>query len=691
MNISLRMLERLIDLPVSDPGELRQIFDDLGLEVKDVTSRGADTVFNIETLAHRGDHLHVLGIAREFSARYLSTIKRPQLVQELPEGKPSFSVRNDTEKCLRYGLMEMQLPANMQLREDVAQVIGEADQARHPVVDLLNYVLLEIGQPLHAFDREKVEGQVTIVLSDKAEKIEALDGNTYTVPAESILIKDRKKTIAVAGVIGCANSMVTESTTRVLVESATFDPISIRKTARQMGLSTDASYLFEKGSDLEMVLPALKRLAYLATGSGSVVASAESAHVLGYHIIMGAEVKARKISLEIDQIRKAMKLPRLKAVEIITRLKYLGYLIKTVEEEKEYLLTVPSWRYWNVHYPSAVVEDFCRSHGVNRVKLSLPLQDFSYVEDPPNQVVLDRLQGALLGNGFFEVMTKSYYSAEDVDLIKQLDPASAKLHIGLKNAVDRSYSHLKVTNILHLASLLERNCRQGVAAGKVFEFARLFGVQKSKGSAYEFERDVLSIAASGRWYKYDWRKAEPFEECIALFNGVLHSVFSALGVAVEIRESAVKLLHPGIQGRFAVGRIDCGFFGAVHPLISEKLDLSHEVLFAEIDVSQLLRVMKSGAYCQPSDYPTVKKDLTLKLAERTLAAKVVKFINDMGIDDLQKVDLVDQFKKEGEDFRRVSYRLTFQSSQRTLEHSEVDSSFEKVIEQLADKHSLEIV
>ncbi|MGI6525711.1 MAG: phenylalanine--tRNA ligase subunit beta [Bdellovibrionota bacterium] len=685
MNIKISLLERLIELPTHDAQELRQIFDDLGLEVKGVTGEGSTLEFNIETLAHRGDHLSAIGMAREFSGRYLSAIKQPLVCQQLNDSKPSFLVKKLTDKCLRYALMEMHLPQNMKVRDDVARIMGERTDDRPAIVDLLNYIQLEIGQPMHAFDKDKIEGEVSVVLSDAPEEIEALDGKTYTVPAGSILIRDRKKTIAVAGVIGCANSMSSKSTTRVLIESATFDPVAVRMTARGMGLSTDASFLYERGADPETVLTALKRLVYLTSGTSAN----ESAQTLGFNYIADKEKEPKKLKLKIADVRKAVNLPRLNAAEIVTRLKCLGYSVETISQDKEYTVTVPSWRRWNVAYESAVVEDFVRAYGLNRVKLDLPTATCDYVEKNVHDEFLSAIEPVLLGSGFNEVITKAYYSGDEAALIEAFDPKLAADHILLKNACDKAYSHLKVSNVINLANLLERNHRQGLSSCKVFEMGRVFNLEKNpKGASYEHERDVLSLAVSGRWFVRDWRKPETIQEMIKLFGGVIAEIAAALGGKFSVKECSNPLLHPGRRAALYMGRTMCGFYGAIHPDLLNKLGISRDMLYAEFDVDVLVRLMKQIEYKKPSDFPSIKKDLTVRVPRTMWAGKVVNLIQGMVVEDLNSLEIVDEFCKEGEDFRRVTFRMVFQSREKTLEHDVVDSSFNKVIAELKEKHNL---
>jgi phenylalanyl-tRNA synthetase beta chain len=330
MKLHVRMLEKLMELPEcavesAVSSQLRQTLDDLGLEVKGVeadSSRGV--IFTIETLANRGDHLYALGVARELSARTLAQIKAPAVAGQLSDRRASVLVKRATELCSRYALLELSLPTAMSLRNDVAVYIDEPGK-RHAIVDLLNYVQLEFGQPMHAFDAAKIDGEITVDCAQAEETIEALDGKSYRVPTGAILIRDRKKIVAVAGVIGCANSMVTAATSKVLIEAAIFDPVSVRKTARAMGISTDASYAFERGVDPEGIVGALKRLVYLAGGSAGTAKDTESAHVIGFTYVEAAPAEKRKIRVTLGYIRDQLNLPRLEELEVVTRYKNLGY------------------------------------------------------------------------------------------------------------------------------------------------------------------------------------------------------------------------------------------------------------------------------------------------------------------------------------------------------------------------------
>ncbi len=706
MKLHVRMLEKLIELPEcsvesAHQSQLRQMLDDLGLEVKGVEAtpeRGV--IYTLETLANRGDHLHVVGIAREISARTLAQITMPTIASQLSDRKASVQVRRVTDKCSRYAILEMSLPTPMLLRNDVASFTEEPGK-RHAIVDLLNYVQLECGQPMHAFDSEKVEGEIVIELSTKPEQIEALDGKSYTAPEGSILIKDRKKILAVAGVIGCANSMVGDQTRKVFIEAAVFDPISVRKTARAMGLSTDASYAFERGCDSEGIMHALKRLAYLAGGSAGTAKDTEAAHIIGVTYLESGSAEKRKITILLSFIRRHLNLARLEELEVVTRFKNLGYGVesKALGKDRELLLTVPSWRLWDVYNVDDLIEDIARSVSLNRVKLELPALDYSPAERNGIERLSAVLRPVLLGSGFVEIITEGYYSAADVALLEQLSPGSAQQHIALQNSLEAKNSHMKFTNVVHMAKVLASNRKRSVHSAKIFEVGRVFQrpielpsdePRQRDEFDYNYERDVLCFASAGRWFEGEWRKPESVEEHARLFKGALNGLISALGCAFTVGKSDSPFLHPGIQASVKCGRNVVGMFGVIHPTIRQAYELKDEAIYCELDVQLLVKFMTGVSAPVVSDLPPICRDMTLKVDLREQSGRVVRFIQEAALESLIGTSIIDDFKKAEEDFRRVTYRVTFQRTDRTLKHEEVDAAMGVLFELLGSKHGVQM-
>ena len=686
MKLHVEMLGKLIALPTPDMAELRHVLDDLGLEVKGIEGEGAKTVFTIETLANRGDHLFALGVAREFAARYLSQISVPAMAAALPDRAASVPVKLNTQKCPRYGLLELQIPERTAARPEVLAAMGGGSE-KPAIVDTLNFIQLELGQPMHAFDKDKIDGEIRVELSEEEEKIEGLDGKTYQVPVGSIMIRDRKKTVAVGGVIGCANSMVTSATTRVLVESASFEPVSVRKTARAMGLSTDASYLFERGCDAEMPQPALKRLLYLMGGTPGVSGGGGS-QAIGFTWVETEPVEKRQVQLRLAALRAECNLPRLNEAEVAARLKCLGYGVR--QDEKEFAISVPSWRLWDVKNEADLIEDFVRSHGLNGVKQELP--PFDEEPKPLNEVDLirGRLDEVFHGSGFIELIATSFYSPRDVELFAKIDAATQGKLVQVTNAVEGNFAYLRHTSVLHHARIAAENLKMGVRSCKGYEYTRHFAREGADDRRYEFERDVLACSMAGRWFLNEWRQEESREEKLRLFKGLIESLGTALGVTFAVAQGDSPWLHPGCQATLSVGRTVVGFFGLVHPLIREGVGTNADVFYGEFDVLRMVKVLAERPYPQPSDFPMIRRDLTLKVPLRMYASKVQAAIRDSKPEHLHEIAVMDEFRKAGEDFRRITFRLSFQSAERTLEHAEIDAEVQKVLSTLGSWHQLEL-
>jgi phenylalanyl-tRNA synthetase beta chain len=689
MKLSLSLLSKLIDLPNADEGELRKLFDDLGLEVKDIAHDSRGAIFTIETLANRGDHLSALGVAREIAARTLVAPHAVALQSSLPDKRPSVPIRRETDLCLRYALMECELSLPMKLRPDVAAHCLDP-QALHPLVSVLNYVQSEIGQPMHAFDRDAIDGEIRIDVLSQSEEIEALDNHRYQVPVGSIVIRDRVKIVAIAGVIGCKNSMVTDSTKRVLIESAVFDPVSVRKTARALGLITDAAYAFERGVDIDGHLVGLKRVAHLLQSPGG---SDGTHHVIGHAIAPEVMVNRATIELSMRWLREQLGMSRLDTLEVCTRLKYLGYAVQqtSATKGKEMLqVTAPTWRVWDVQDQSDLLEDVARSVGYNSVKLAVPELDYHQPPLSPRSQCIGRIEPVLVASGFFEVITKVFYAAREAELIERQSEGRFKA-IALKNSIESAYSHLKTTNLIHAARLAEANHRRGVETVKCYEIGQLFGHDRGASDEYLHETTVLTLWQSGRWQDSEWRGAESREQKVRLFVGVIEQLAASLGATAAIYPSKDPLFHPGCQGELRIGRISCGHFGLCHPSLQHELDVKHELLYGEFRLDALVDALQPAQYVRQSEFPAIRRDITVRLGMRDLAQSVKRYIERAPIFEeategiLSDVTVCDDFNKNDEDFRRVTYRITFQRQDGTLEHSVIDGIMERLFAYLATK------
>jgi phenylalanyl-tRNA synthetase beta chain len=688
MKLNLDLLQKFIDLPMQDLHEIRVLLDESGLEVDDIVEEAGQTILNIETLAQRGDHLSAQGVARELSAKLLVNLKQPKL-SELPSDQPAkIQLIVKTDKCYSYGLLDIQFSTGFSLDSQVSKYLLNVPEDRPALVSYLNYVQMELGQPMHAFDYNKVEGEIKVILSDCEQEIVALDGKTYKVPADSLLITDRKKVIAVAGVIGCANSMVDQNTTRALVESACFDPILVRKTARRMGLSTDASYVFERGADPEGYVSGLRRLLFLLENASSVDES--WVHALGYSYHHSNLLTPKTIKFDLEMLRQQIAAPRLKALEITSRLKHLGFAVQSDDKDRNISVVVPSWRYWNCENQSVILEDFARSHGLNAIKLELPIAEVDRPQLSAMQKFIAAVEPVLVGSGLSEVVTRSYYSAQQVQWLEALNPGISDRHVQIANAIDSGYSHLRISNIIHHAQLAERSFRQGVSSVKIYELNRVFSKQKFEDASYEHETNVLALAISGRWYDNSWKREPETSELVAHTKGLVDTLCAALGLKIELHSAEYAFFHPSCQAEVFVDQKCIGRFGLLHPLLKDHLALTNEVVFAELYVDSILSLKASKSSAEINNYPAIKRDLTLKLPKKFFASEVCRNLEKLQIQDLIEIAISDDFQKSGEGFRRTTFKLVFQALDTTLQGSEVDQRMQKIISLLSSKFDLEL-
>lgn len=683
MKLPLPLLQRCIELPseYSSVKALRALLDDLGLEVKAVDVAGEFPIFTIETLANRGDHLSVFGVAREVSARLLIPLATPQLAPHLPERPATVVVRKFTELCSKYALLELQVGDEFDCLRDVGKyLVGGQDLPG--IVRVLNFVQLELGQPMHAFDRDKVDGEVHIAVLAGAEEIVALDGKTYTVPEGAIVIRDRNKVIAVAGVIGCANSMVDAGTKRVLIESASFDPVKVRLAARGMGIFTDAAQRFERGSDVDACELALRRVLLLLANSAGT-------HPLGMSTASAttSTAKVAPIVLELEDVRAELNLPRLGETEVMTRLRHLGFVVEQStgsgkSKPIQFHVRVPSWRVWDVVTARDLVEEVARAIGYGRVKIEMPLvtpkhPQLSFVEE-----IREAIEPVLVGSGFIELVTKGFYSNRIVDAITALDPVRGSQHLLVKNSLESAHAAMKVTNIPHLAQSLTAYLRRGGVGGKVFEIGRLYRGYPDRNQRFEYEEVTVSFATLGRMYLPEWGKEEGIEEKLRVFKGIVENICAKVGWSLDVKPSKDPWFHPGYRAECWLGRSRLGVFGVVHPRLSSVCEVQGPLLYGELSLEALNAAKRLVQAPILSDQPHVERDITVGVKPGLPSSAVSGLVKRAAIPHLQDISAVDLFVRDGEDLQRITYRLRFQEEARTLSADEVAVAMEQVREVL---------
>lgn len=673
MKIGLSVLRRFVELP--EPfHEVRRWMDRVGLEVKraapDAPHGGGMT---LELLANRGDHHCYEGVARELGARLARPVTLPP-VAALTEGDPPHPVALRTDKVLRYSLTELRrVPgaAAAPLAAEALAVLDAAEMASvSPPVDATNVANLELGQPTHAFDADTIVGPITLRSSVEGEVAWPLfQPGPVPVPVGTLVVADDVKILAIAGVIGCEESKTTDGTTRILLESATFDPVSVRKAARAMGLSTDSSARFERGADPGRVLVGAGRVAALLEATGAWQRHGASGLVGGW------SHPGRTLTFTLAAARAALGYP-LEAVEVPSRLERHGFRVRTATTpEITFHAVVPSHRLWDVEFPADVYEELAKSVGYENFVPALPpiaMGSLPSAEEVSRRTVDE----VLTGLGFYEIVTDGFYGRQARELLGIDESHPLWPHVETTNALDRAYSLLK-NNTLHQAlEAVATNERRKTRDLLVYEWTRTFHPAAHVPAAARrdvppcVERKVLWLATAGGDRPRGWHDTRRPADA-AFLRGVLRELGVALGVDLEAgppagvgAHPAADRLHPGRSGAIRSAGAVVGVYGEVHPAVVRAHRIKHAApCWLEIDVAALFADGARPPFAEPPATQPVTRALAFALPSGVESASVAAVLHANGPDSLAHVRVVDWFDlglgADGRPHAAVTFELEF--------------------------------
>lgn len=669
MKIVIDHLRAWVDLP--DDAALRGLFDDVGLEVKRAGPGPHGLTFTLELLANRGDHRCYAGVARELMARLGGELRLPPW-ETLTPGPAPVSVRCESERCLVYTLTLLEGGAGGRELDARARAVleGAGLHPVHPVVDASNLALLELGQPTHAFDADRVEGAVVVRESRAGERAWPLfAAEPVELPAGTLVIADEAKILAVAGVIGCEESKTTAATRRVLLESATFDPVAVRKAARALGLVTDASMRFERGGDPSAPL----------VGAGRVVRLLESTgdwRRVGATAVLGGWTDPRRvIGLDLARARAMLGAPLADAAE---RLRRLGF---GVEEAGDRLrVTVPPGRLWDVEGEADLHEELARVVGYNALATVLPPVTSGAVPSEAEDR-RERVEEVLLGAGFLEMVTNGFYSRQLVEALGIDDGHPLAAHVETLNALDRGYSLLKNNALAQAVETVAANVRLKNPHVRAFEWTRTFHPTGAASLADRrspcTERPVLWAVLTGPTRPAHWADKAP-EVDLWYVAGLVDAIAAELRLPLELEagdpaDPVGTLLHPYRQARVTLRGVPVGRLGEVHPAIGARLKLRGVTpWYLELDAEPLLHAPTEPLrYAEPPAIPPMRRQLTLVLPEGVEAGTVVAAMRGAAPAGLEAVEVIDVFALD-EGARAVTFDLVWTAG-RTADEVNADA------------------
>lgn len=639
-----------------------------GTDIKDVFGLDEDVV-EFEITSNRPDCFSVIGLARETAV----TFGRPYEIKT-PVVKGSGGNVNDIAKvtvksddCLRYAarvIKNVKIAESPKWLKDRLHLSGI--RSINNIVDITNYVLLEYGQPMHAFNLEDLEdGEIVVRKAEDNEKITTLDGEERQLDSSMLVICDKHKPVCVAGVMGGENSEVRETSDAILFECATFDGPCVRLAAKKLGLRTEASSRYEKGLDVNNVIPALNRACELVEmlGAGEVVD--------GTIDVVNCEYKPTKIEFRPDKINAFLgtDISRDEMVKILTSLEF------KIDGDT---ITVPSFRP-DVLREADVAEEVARIYGYNNIK-STPLRgETTRVIKPANQVVEEIVHNCLVAHGLYETLTFSFIGPK---LIEQINTNDEKLKkaVVIKNPLGEDTSIMRTTLIPSVMSTLALNHARRNDSAKIYELANVY--IPVDGEKLPDEHKNITIGMYGGCDFYDMK-------------GIVEELLDALKIkdADYVPETENTTFHPGRCANLVKDGKKIGVFGEVHPTVSKNFGMDTRVYICELDLNTLISFYSDSVkYKQLPKYPAVSRDIAMLIDDNINVSKIEKIIKKNAGNILEGYTLFDVYKgsqiPEGK--KSVAYSVTFRADDRTLTDDEISAVFDKILAGLKEQLGAEL-
>ena len=642
-----------------------RLIDELGVN---------DVLLEICITPNRPDCLSVVGTAREAAAVLSGTAGYPDTSvkeSDAPVGDYISVEIKSPAGCPRYTCRVIRnvkigpSPKWMKTRLESAGI-----RAINNVVDVTNYVLLELGQPLHAFDYDLVKGQKIVVRqAEDGETITTLDGAERKLSSDDLLICDGERPVALAGVMGGADTEVSEGTMNILLESAYFSPDTVRKTSRKTGLKSESSYRFERGVDPEGVAKALDRAAALISE------------------LAGGEVAAGRIDenpVIIEPAVVSVTPERVNAIlgtdiseeEIISIQKRLG--LRLLSSEKGVLtFEVPTYRV-DLTREIDIIEETARLYGYNNVPVTLPAVAMKTELPGGVRAVQAKFKEVFTANGFYEAIN---YSFEDEELLGLFSPEKA---LPILNPISKDGAVMRTSLTAGLVKNVLLNLNRQESDVRIFETGKIY--IPSSGEKLPKETNKLAAAATGRKQPELWDREEfDFFDLKAVLEMALGALHARESVSFKPAPE-IEFLHPGKSAEIIIDGEAVGYAGEIHPGLMERLELTKRVYVAEIDLDAAARLTagKKGEFRPLPKFPSVRRDIALVVDQAVSAGSIIDEIRSMGSGLIEDARIFDVFTggtvQEGK--KSVAVSLHLRASDKTLTEEEINRIQDKALKKL---------
>lgn len=629
-----------------------------------------DSTLDIDLTPNRADCLSIVGVAREISAMNQLPMKPMPTVKNTPTITETLSIQIDNPiACPNYcGRIIRNINLNALTPFWMVERLRRSGiRSINPVVDVLNYVMLEFGQPMHAFDLNTISGGINVRIAEDKEPLTLLDGNEVRLHEKVLVIADKEKVLAMAGIMGGEISAVSDTTKDIFLESAFFNPLTVAGIARQFGLVTDASQRYERGVDPKLPMFALERATDIL------------------HSIVGGEIGPVTEVLRADKMPVNPHVPltianvaRLTGVEINKTdiLAILQGLNMSVEEKSDSLFSVkaPSYRF-DIHQEEDVIEEIIRIYGYDNIQSTQASGFIQVGEANVNESLSSRLTTWFSHRGYHETIS---YSFVDDALQQALYPDSESMQ--LKNPISSELSDMRIGLWPGLVAAMVHNLHRQHEAIKLFESGVVFKV--NQGELTEEAR--IAGLLTGEFGGSNWCETAKIADFYDL-KGDLEALFATLKVSdITFVQSTHEALHPGQAACIMRGQEVLGFAGVLHPRLSQSLDCVHPVLVFELSL-QVLNKQSIVSYQPISKYPHIRRDLSFIVDEKVSAGAIEAGVKSLVLNDwLKAFDVFDVYTGPGVDTgkKSVAISLVLQDNSRTLVDSEINQLIGAIINKL---------
>ncbi len=691
MLISYNWLRELTGTTLS-PLQLRERLTMVGLAIDAVQEIAGDSVLDVEVPSNRPDCLSHIGVAREVAVIEKSKVQNPESKVFQTKGKTSgfTSVEIvDADLCPRYAARIVRGVKIGPSPDWLTKRLGEIGQRPiNNVADITNYVLHELGQPLHAFDLAKLAEQRIVVRRAKTgEKLKTLDEVERKLDSEVLVIADARQPVALAGIMGGLDSEISDATTDVLIESAYFNPDSVRRTARKLVMDTEASRRFERGADCENVLNAQTRCIELICEIAGGVATEDSIDVYPNPL------QPRLVMFRPDKVERLTSL-RVELTEMERIFTALGFTQDQSSTRGEIRFVVPSWRV-DVSLEEDLIEEVARHTGYDKITSDLPPSNIAG-EYQPAEMKRRELRRAFKSFGFDEAIDFSFIdSAQDerFELLPGLAVERAKnALVGLDNPIIEEATRMRPTLLPGLLESIRHNVNHGVRDVRLFEIGRVFAGLGA--GELPLEREALGFVATGGATEEGHAEATRGIDFYDL-KGALEAAVDATKLGpLNFSQAKLKHLRDGQAARVTLpDGTAIGSIGRLAESIAASYKFRQPVYVAELDLSALLdSVQRPTQYTPLPRYPAVVRDVTLLVGRDVNFAELLRAIVAQEIEDYSGAMLVGTYEGENipEDKRSMTLRIEYRSDERTLRDEEVEARQRRLIDSLLKKFNAEL-